>query len=471
MSNRWPAGIIRKTPVTPAGPYEHRAASGVWSLTDAAYWTKQGLWPTAGNKGYWVNVITGTNVGNFTGLNLDNAGNIVITGTQENGTYDDVYVAKLDPDGAVLWSKFLELGTQYGQSVSTVRKPAIDSSDNIYTTFNVAQSGSSYVNDWAVTKMATDGSLTADIIMAGASTGYDRGDYIIWNGSQLVTSGDYDNINYVCLVRMNTSLAALTGSQYISTVNRPASIYWDGSNYYITAYKDGSFGFPTYVVKVNSSFVFQWCSGVGRDISGSPSSPRFNKAVSIGTDVYACGYSTTSKINNTDYSGFLWKANSSGTQQWQRVVADAAGLKLSRLQSIAKTSDNKLIVVGTLVTTAASTDDRVYVAKIDPTTPSVVWELTINLGYSGGGYDVELDAEDNIYLSGTNFVCTLPTDGSITGTFGSITITATSYGIATPTTLEDTNTQALTTTTPSISDQGGSFSASTQSYTSVRQSI
>jgi hypothetical protein len=48
MSNRWPGGLIRKTPVTPNGPGQNKAASGVWSLADAAYWTKQGLWPTAG---------------------------------------------------------------------------------------------------------------------------------------------------------------------------------------------------------------------------------------------------------------------------------------------------------------------------------------------------------------------------------------------------------------------------------------
>ena len=470
MSNRWPAGIIRKTPVTPAGPYQNSAASGVWSLADASYWKKQGLWPTAGNIGYWVNVITGTNAANFTGLKLDSAGNIAIAGKQENGTYDDVYVAKLGPDGTVLWSKFLELGTQYGQSVSTVRKPAIDSSDNIYTTFNVAQTGSSYVNDWAVTKMATDGSLTADVIMQGSS-GYDRGDYIVWNGSQLVTSGDYNNTNYVCLVRMNTSLGALTGSQYVGGVNRPASITWDGSNYYITAYKNGFYGFPTYVVKVNSSFAFQWCSGVGADVDGAASSPTFNKAVPIGTDVYACGLSTTSKINNSSYSGFLWKANSSGTQQWQRVVADAAGLTLSSLNSMAKTSDNKLIVVGRVQTTAAPGVDRVYVAKINPAGPSIDWQLLINLGYSGFGSDVELDASDNIYVSGTNFVCKLPSNGSITGTFGSITITSVAYGIATPVTPEATDTQSLTTSTPSISDQGGSFSISTQSYTSALQGL
>lgn len=49
MSSRWPAGIIRKTPVTPAGPFQNGAAPGVWTLAEAAYWTKQGLWPVAGN--------------------------------------------------------------------------------------------------------------------------------------------------------------------------------------------------------------------------------------------------------------------------------------------------------------------------------------------------------------------------------------------------------------------------------------
>jgi hypothetical protein len=49
MSERWPGGIVRSTPVTPTGPLQNGTAPGVWSLADAAYWTKQGLWPIAGN--------------------------------------------------------------------------------------------------------------------------------------------------------------------------------------------------------------------------------------------------------------------------------------------------------------------------------------------------------------------------------------------------------------------------------------
>lgn len=41
MANRWPGGLIRKTPVTPTAA----AAPGIWTLAEAAYWTKQGTWP------------------------------------------------------------------------------------------------------------------------------------------------------------------------------------------------------------------------------------------------------------------------------------------------------------------------------------------------------------------------------------------------------------------------------------------
>ena len=48
MSLRWPGGIIRKNPVTPTGPDYNGTASGIWTVQEAAYWTKQGLWPTPG---------------------------------------------------------------------------------------------------------------------------------------------------------------------------------------------------------------------------------------------------------------------------------------------------------------------------------------------------------------------------------------------------------------------------------------
>jgi len=42
-------GIITKNPTTPTGPYQDGVASGVWTMDQAAEYTKQGVWPTAGN--------------------------------------------------------------------------------------------------------------------------------------------------------------------------------------------------------------------------------------------------------------------------------------------------------------------------------------------------------------------------------------------------------------------------------------
>ena len=44
----WPGGLITKDQVVPAGPLEDGAASGVWTLDQAANYTKQGIWPTQG---------------------------------------------------------------------------------------------------------------------------------------------------------------------------------------------------------------------------------------------------------------------------------------------------------------------------------------------------------------------------------------------------------------------------------------
>ena len=49
MSRKWPGSLITKTKVTPAGPLEGGAASGVWTLAEALQWTGKELWPIAGN--------------------------------------------------------------------------------------------------------------------------------------------------------------------------------------------------------------------------------------------------------------------------------------------------------------------------------------------------------------------------------------------------------------------------------------
>ena len=50
MSTKYSGGLITKNPVTPAGPYQNGAAPGVWTVEQALQYTKQGIWPIAGNQ-------------------------------------------------------------------------------------------------------------------------------------------------------------------------------------------------------------------------------------------------------------------------------------------------------------------------------------------------------------------------------------------------------------------------------------
>ena len=45
----WPGGVVSKNQVVPSGPYLDSTASGIWTMDQAASYTKQGIWPTAGN--------------------------------------------------------------------------------------------------------------------------------------------------------------------------------------------------------------------------------------------------------------------------------------------------------------------------------------------------------------------------------------------------------------------------------------
>ena len=95
MSNRWPGGLIRKTPITPTGPYQNGTASGVWSLADAAYWTKQGLWPIAGNEqlvvedvfSTWLYTGNGSTQTITNGIDLAGKGGLVWNKSRSNADY------------------------------------------------------------------------------------------------------------------------------------------------------------------------------------------------------------------------------------------------------------------------------------------------------------------------------------------------------------------------------------------------
>ena len=118
MSTKYPGGLITKTPVTPAGPYQSGAASGVWTLDQQLQYTKQGIWPIAGNTPPYIEDVFSTYLYTGTGatqtitnnINLSANGGLVWTACRSNaygqirqtapGTYLDQTTAAAAADGS-----------------------------------------------------------------------------------------------------------------------------------------------------------------------------------------------------------------------------------------------------------------------------------------------------------------------------------------------------------------------------------
>ena len=86
----WPGGFVQPIPPTPAGPFQDGAAPGVWTLDQVAYWTKQGLWPTAGNidtsnRGVFAGGSTGSTKNTIDYIAISTTGNATDFGDLATG--------------------------------------------------------------------------------------------------------------------------------------------------------------------------------------------------------------------------------------------------------------------------------------------------------------------------------------------------------------------------------------------------
>ena len=120
MSEQWPGGLISKTPVTPAGPYQDGAASGVWTLEEAYQWTGDGLWPTAGNIIAYYSTFANESGEAYQGrgISVDSSSNIYLSGYSSDPTTDSVWIAKWPANGtSPTWQRE---ATDTSLSVTTV---------------------------------------------------------------------------------------------------------------------------------------------------------------------------------------------------------------------------------------------------------------------------------------------------------------------------------------------------------------
>ena len=401
MSNRWPGGLIRKTPVTPAGPYEDGAAPGMWSMADAAYWTKQGLWPIAGNSlplPIFIQMMTDGSPSQFY-LNqayttsLDPSGNIYVGWTPNNSNQGQAMYAKLNPSGTWQYNvKFAPNNWTIFGGADTSYNPTNDT----IVTSSVNFTGARYASSIFVTNAA--GTITAGRYIefpynVGSIVDTSTGD-IYWAIAESSTPG-------ISFMKLNSSLAISSAVNVFNTAGNEQKagriIGLSSGSLWAVTYSGPSFIGD--LVQINTAGSISYNSA--RSFSNLPNAAFYGAGASVGaTNIY---------LPTGSGFGIVPIANPSGTVK--RVTMTGMGAT-----AVAEDSAGNIYVA----------DTNGYLAKLTSTL-SVVWAVrlagnlsnfsTNNLNVSSDGTYLLVSGCTNTSQAGQATVIKLSTVGVKSGTY------------------------------------------------------
>ncbi len=322
---------------------------------------------------------------------LDSSGNVYVVGyyqqTVDFGGGDvtsnqsfDAFLLKLNSSGTFQWVK--SYGGSFGNDLG--RDVAIDSSDNIYmlgafrTTVDfgggdVTSNGnadvflvkfnSSGVFQWVYTAGGTgDDGVRALALDSGDNP------YITGNFASTVNFGGGNttaaNSNDLFILKLNSSGAYQNiYTSNIDTTTKAKGLFIDSSgNIYATGTFQNTVNFgggnittsgkDIYLLKLNSSFAFQWVKRFAVD--NGEAGPAIGTAVTVDEDgnVYSVGeiggtfdLGGGTQALGSNEEAYIVKHDSSGTFQWSKTFGGVGGYD-NRAQDIVIDSNDFLITVG-----------------------------------------------------------------------------------------------------------------------------
>ena len=314
------------------------------------------------------------------------SGKISCGGEASLSGYGTAIHAQYDTSGNVSWQNGLRIyGIQYG-SQNTIKAVTSDSSGNMYLAMRSSEGVSPNGVSEVVEKINSSGtkqfikkvsqftsgfnSYSTNGIVADASGNfYFAGAYYDWSGSQT---------RYGAVVKYNTS-GVEQWNRFLGTTSYGNSVYNygitvapSGNVYACGSVKGSAIGNGALIAKFNSTGNLQWQKALG-----SSDFTFYAITCDLEENLYACGQ------DSSGLYGILAKFNSSGVLQWQRTFRD---------------------------TTAADTSTK----------------LT----------SITLDSKNNIIVAAncnTAVALKLPSDGTLTGTYGVYSYATSSYAVTTPT--------------------------------------
>lgn len=339
----------------------------------------------------WVYAAGGTGRDRGRKIALDSSGNIYVTGyywstvdfgggnVTSNGNWD-AFLLKLNSSGTFQWVK------SYGYNYNDLgRDVAIDSNDNIYMLGNyrytVDFGGGDEINnnnsDIFLVKFNSSG-VFQWVYTAGASESDDSRALALDSNDNLYITGSFrDTVNFgggnitaanlddLFILKLNSSGAYQNiYTSNIFTTQKGKGLAVDSSgNIYATGTFSGTVDFgggnitssgnDIYLLKLNSSFAFQWVKRFAVD-NGS-TGQALGLAVTVDEDgnVYSVGQiggsvdfgGGTINFGSQD-DAYIVKYDSSGSFQWSKTFGSASANNIDKTQDIVIDSNGFVIAVG-----------------------------------------------------------------------------------------------------------------------------
>ncbi len=415
----------------------HTSVESPWSeaasITIAQGGIPSLLWNTfmGGGGDYGIDYMDGD-------MAVDGSGNIYITGWSNISWGDplrpfsgsgDVFVAKLNASGVLLWHTFL--GGNNGDFRGGI---FVDGGGDVYVTGGSDStwgsplspfSGSNGFSDVFLAKLSPDGALQFNTFLGGAS--HDSGKGITVDGSGSIYITGYASSNWGSPIN---PYAGGSNDAFIAKFNAGGMLQWNtflggsgvdagwsirmdnSGNALVSGSSDAAWGSPvnaynggvnTFVAKLDSGGTRQWHTFMG---GGKTVYVKNDIAVDHNGNVFVAGQSGTwgSPLNpySGGYDAFLAKLNPSGARQWNTFLGGSAE---DGGADIALDGSGNIYIAGNSTSTWGSPQNP-YSGGSDAFAAAFnnsgarQWHTFLGGTATDHGTDIALDNKDNIYVAG-----------------------------------------------------------------------
>lgn len=375
-----------------------------------------------------------------TGTLLDASGNRIVVGYY--GSPPAGFVAKLDPDGALLWQRKLSLGVRCFANAGIV-----NSSGDIYVSGAGRASGT--VDSSYIAKYNSSGALQWQRKLTSAVSSSLSSLAIDASGG-VYALGSISGTQATALLVKYSAGGAIQWQRVVShasnSLNGARGLSIDASgNLYFGVEHTISAGSNSWnlVIKCNGSGVVQNCFGLR---IGTTNNQVYGTALDASGNIYVSG-ETTTWGTPVVRRPFVCKLNSSGALQWHRYLTGDENLQA--LSALTLSSD------GVHVYAAGAK----YLFKFLSSDGSLVWQRSLTGPGSTTSGDRMAHASGFLYTASAlssmpstgmdALAAKLPDDGSGTGTYGSVIVYSESALTS--------NVGSPSTDTPTITDAAGSL--------------